>query len=517
MDRNEAIQKQQLLEENLDDTKSVMLQIPGVVAVGIGAKESGGVFTEQIAYRIYVPAKKDLSELAPNEIIPREINGIPTDVVTPLVFTNDSDVCVPERWELSEHRPLNGGIAISVDSINAGTLGWFGTLADGTTVLLTNKHVLYDATNSIDTRKIKTAQPQLGEPSDCCCCTCGSDNVIGESIIGIRDISPPNATAVECGIVKINPNIAANIVFRITNKSTTQVLSVRGTAAAVLNEKVRKIGARSGFTTGKVVHLGDIAVAAPVDSGGTAIGVARGQILIIPDPAETYQVKEGVCKFAFSNGGDSGAVILNDANKIVALSWGGDAKTNAVKITVACHIQNVLDKLSTNGFAVTLSQSPPGESAPVKARIFRKPEPEASTNALETIRDANKDSLLYWLYNKHHGEILQLINHSRPVTVAWQRNQGPAYVAALARSAREENYMIPHTVNGVSRENLLVRLRAVLMAHGSGTLKKDLERFGDELIAAAKRGDSIRQLAENLKETGFIDVLPSGSIPALVR
>ena len=53
-----------------------------------------------------------------------------------------------------------------------------------------------------------------------------------------------------------------------------------------------------------VVHDVEHTIAAPNDAGGTAIIVQQGQILIIPDAAETYQVREGVCKFAFSNSGE---------------------------------------------------------------------------------------------------------------------------------------------------------------------------------------------------------------------
>lgn len=511
MDKNQAIQEQRVLEDNLEDAKSTLSQISNVVAVGIGVKESDGTFTDQVSYRVYVPAKKDLNELEPGEIIPRFINGIPTDVVTPLVITNDSDVCGNEQSDFTEHRPLTGGIAISTDSVSFGTLGWFGTLADGTTVLLTNKHVLYDATNVTDSTVKPTAQPQLGEPSECCCCTCGSDNVIGESIVGIRDISPATPTSVDCGIAKINADVAANITFRITNSMTTEVLSVRGTAAAVVNERVRKIGARSSFTVGSVLHLGDIAVAVPNDTGGTAIAVRQGQVLIIPDPAETYQVREGVCKFAFSNSGDSGAVILNDDDEIIALNWGGDRTTNVVAITIASQIQNVLDKLSAAGSPITLSLSPEGDNVGWKPKRFSRPETIPGNTLLEEIRDANLDSLLYWLYDKHHHEVIQLINHRRPVTVAWQRNQGPAFVAALVRASREEAYEIPDTINNVSRSDLLARLRVVLMSNGSESLQKDLERFGDDLAVAARSGRTISEFAENLKQAGFLDVLPKGA------
>jgi hypothetical protein len=516
MDKRDVKQKQKIMEGRLHDVKTTLLKIPNVVAVGIGFKESGKKFTEEISYRVFVPEKKGLTDLRPDEIIPASINGIPTDVLTPYVVVNDSDVCGDERRTLSKKRPLQAGIAVSTDSTSYGTLGWFGTLADSSVVLLTNKHVLYDETNTTDSSVRKTAQPQLGDPSTCCCCTCGDDNAIGESIIGIRDISPASDTSVDCAIARINADFTDDIIYRITNDSTTEVLSVAGIAEAAVGDNVRKIGARSGFTRGTVIHIGDIAVAVPPDSAGTAIAVRQGQVLIIPDAAETYQVREGVCKAAFSNSGDSGAVILNGDNRIIALNWGGDRTTNNVGITIACRIQNVLDKLSSAGHVVTLSVSPSGGDAEaVKERKFRQPAAAPVVTMLEKIRDANKQSLLYWIYERHHREVMTLINHCRPVTVAWQRNQGPAYVAALTRASREPAYFIPFTINGISRDTLLKKLETVLLENGSELLKSDIKKFRDDLMTTANSGQTIEEVAEALKAAGLIDIIPSDTIPKL--
>jgi hypothetical protein len=516
MRKEEAQRQQALLETHLEAVKTNLMRISDVLAVGIGVKESNKQFTDELAYRIYVPVKKDLSTLQPHETIPREINGLRTDVLTPLRVTNDSDVCGSERRNLKEYRPLRAGIAISTDSTSYGTLGWFGTLTDGTTVMLTNKHVLYDETPGVDSRKLKTAQPQLGDPSHCCCCTCGSDNVIGESIIGIRDIDPGSDTSVDCGIAKVNPDLVAAINFRINNDSTTEVLKVAGTAAAALLSNVKKIGARSGFTKGIVIHLGDLAVAIvppdDKDSGGTPIILRQGQVLIKPDPTETYQVKEGVCKFAFSNSGDSGAVILNESNMIVALNWGGDRTTNTMAITIASKIENVLAKLSANGFPVTLAVSPAGgDSAIARVRRAETPKPIAAPdipNILEQLRDVNEQSLLYWLYEKHHKEILTLINTVRPVTVAWQRNQGPAYVAALTRAARTDAYSVPFAINDISREQLLTALAQAFESCGTESLSSDVRKFKADIIRVMTSGESIADFAVGLKGAGFIDQIP---------
>jgi hypothetical protein len=353
-------------------------------------KETDNEFTDEMSYRVYVAQKKPVEELSAAELIPPQIGDFRTDVLIPLRIQEDSDVCGDERRTLTKHRPLQTGIAISTDSNSYGTLGWFGKLdVDDSTVLLTNKHVLYDEVMETTTTTKKTAQPQLGDPSNCCCCSCGSDNVIGESLIGIRDLTPATATSVDCAIARINSDIAEDIVLEITNDSTDEVLTVSGTAAAVVGQNVRKIGARSGFTTGTVVHIGDAAVVA-TDPGNPAttitITIRTGQVLIVPVAAETYQIKEGVCKFAFSNSGDSGAVILNDDDEIIALNWGGDRTSYTVGLTIANNIQNVLDKLTANGFIVTPMTS--GDGGGDRERIARRKNARPTLVGASPLREA---------------------------------------------------------------------------------------------------------------------------------
>jgi hypothetical protein len=462
-----------------------------------------------------------VAELAPGEIVPKTIAGYPTDVLIPLVITNDSDVCGDERRTLKKHRPLQGGIAVSTDALSYGTLGWFGKLdVDDTPVLLTNKHVLWDATDAVVIASLNTAQPQLGEPSECCCCECGSDNVIGQSLIGIRNLATPTATSVDAALARINADVAINLV--IANSATDQVLRVTGTNTAVVGQTVRKIGARSGFTRGTVIHLGDVA-AAPADPGGGTIGVITGQVLVIPTAAETYQVREGVCKFAFSNSGDSGAVILNDAGEIVALNWGGDRTSYTVGVTIANNIATVMNAFSTNGFPLSLSVSPPGGGDAAYARsdglrvasaAQPAPEPAAAMSGLERLRDANRGSLLYWLFERHHREVLHLVNHERAVTVAWRRHQGPAFVAAIARAARVGDYRIPFAINEVTRDGLLGAMEAALSKHGSRELRADMARYREDAYAVAAAGESIEELARLLLERGFIDAMPLEPVTA---
>jgi hypothetical protein len=376
--------------------------------------------------------------------------------------------------------------------------------------------VLYDLSNETITTSKPTAQPQLGSVSTCCCCECGSDNVIGDSLVGIRDLSPMTATSVDCAIARIRPADAGSISMTIANDATSEVLTVAGTAAAVVGQNVRKIGARSGFTRGTVVHIGD-AAAAGTDPAGGAIAILTGQVLVIPDAAETYQVNDrGTCKFAFSNNGDSGSVILNASDEIVALLWGGDETTNSVDITFANNIDTVLAVLSNNGFQMHLSASPGRVGAHNRTPFEnRQPLPQpVAQNYFEQLRDANPASLLRLLFDRHHREVLDLVNHRRPVTVVWHRHQGPAFVAALARSGRVEDYRVPFAINDITRKALLEAMESVLRTHGSRALIADMDRFRDDIYALAAGGESLEHLARLLCERGLLDVIPAEAVKA---
>lgn len=516
MDSNKLSESQDNLLRKLEKAKQNLLKNPNVLAVGIGIKETNNRFTDEIAFRVFVAQKKSLKSLKENEVIPSEIDNIKTDVLTPYIVSNRPDVCGNEREVVKTYRPLKAGIPISPDSNGYGTLGWFGTLdSDGSTIILSNFHVLYDpfvSSNTVDNREIKIAQPQLGKVSKCCCCECGSDKVIGKTVLGVYSRVPPlTSTAVDCAIAKINSEFVPDISYTITNDSTTEVLTVSGTAAAVVGETVRKIGARSGFTTGTVVHIGDTAVAA-TDSNGVIITIRTGQVLVIPVPSETYQVKDDIndlCKFAFSNSGDSGSVILNSSNQIIALLYGGDEVSNSVDVTFANNIANVLSALSANGSAITLSTTPSGSGlrrAVTKSNVLEKP---TIKNILEEIRDVNKASLLYQFYDKHFEEVIGLVNDCRPVTVVWQRNQGPAYVAAIARATKVENYAVPLEINGSSRQELLIAMHHTLIENGSKELKADLQLHGEKLILTLLNATSINGFAQELLNAGYINNLPS--------
>ena len=493
--REELIQRQRELEQVYDAAKAELMKIPNVLGVGIGIKEKGDELTPDIAFRVYVTEKKSPAELPPEDIVPKEIMGFKTDVIK--VYSPKSRVFT-EREETDEHRPLMGGIAISPDKSTYGTLGWFATLngdASGDNIILTNKHVLYD-----DAQDIKTDVKKIGQAHycDCCCCGCGH---VADSIIGIKD------STVDCGLARVKSDVAVS--RQIDNNKTTQRLIVTGSNAAVVGETVRKIGARSSFTTGVVIDVGAVAVppATPTDPAGNPVTVMPNQILIRPADTETYEIENG--KRAFSNYGDSGSVVVNDMDEIVGLLFSGDENSYSVDITFANNIQNVFDSLSTNGNAITLQITPAGERrasvrakpqrAVAKSRIkFTDPEIQKFADEIVARKSA---SLPLELLERHRDEIVRLVNHRRVVMVTWQRKQGPAFLAAFARSVKVPTYSIPTEIEGISRLQALMSMVAALEEHASPALKADIQRYSVLVIQVLTQYDTVREMVEALEQS----------------
>ena len=57
-----------------------LLKLANVVGLGIGLKETDGQLTDQLAVIINVAAKKPVADLLPEDIVPPELDGVPTDV-----------------------------------------------------------------------------------------------------------------------------------------------------------------------------------------------------------------------------------------------------------------------------------------------------------------------------------------------------------------------------------------------------------------------------------------------------
>jgi len=462
--REERLQKQEQLRQLRDEVERELKQIPGVVGVGIGFKMTDGQLVEEIVFQVFVEEKKSLDEIPPEQMIPRQIRGIPTDVMTVLRASVQAD---PTPGDLQKkRRPLAAGIQIQNNKkitstsgqtttiqTSAGTLGCFARRSgDNTgTYVLSNEHVMLALGASVGD---KLAQDEY---VDCICCDC---NVIGIITAAV------NNNVVDCAIAKLESDIA--IVNEIVGIGTIQGTTPQSSLAA--GDPVRKVGRTTGLTSGTI-----FSVSAPVINDGKTY---NNQIIIAPSSGR------------FSDHGDSGSVVINAAARIIGLLFAGDDNSpfhtvaNPIEaVTVALNITVISGSGGGSRALITRGE----EVMPVRRLQAKHPLPELE-GKLEQSATGRK---VLALVRRHFDEVAMLVNSRRPVTLVWRRKQGPAFLAAVLRNAKVPAYKIPDEIEGVSRQNMLMSLIPILEDHASPALKRDLRQYGLAVIAAATHTDDL--------------------------
>jgi len=126
------------------DAQAHLRRIPGVHAVGIGAKTVGGQRTSEPAIIVFMSKKKPLAEISPDQVVPAEIEGIKTDVIE---AGKPRNLQLPDRHSYRDSG-LDGGIQIQIaEDIFGGTLGCIARTdePDPKIIAITNHHVVSPA------------------------------------------------------------------------------------------------------------------------------------------------------------------------------------------------------------------------------------------------------------------------------------------------------------------------------------------------------------------------------------
>lgn len=314
-----------------------LLAQPGVVGVDINEKVSNGKPTGALAIVVYVEEKKPKSKLGKDEVIPAEIEGIPTDVKEERIELHASRVPLADVVPLvdaGKYTTLHGGISIGPcrsvhlnppdvpapgDYIFAGTLG--AIVKDRTTqavMALTNFHVAC-VDNGWTVGDAMCQQSRVDGGS----CPADTFGALTRATLSEH---------VDGAVISINS-------AQTTDCSIEQIGAVKGKAVAALNTAVRKRGRTTGLTYGKVTSV-DASVT--INYGdGLGSHTLKNQIRVEPDTTQSAQ---------FSDHGDSGSVVVDAENKVVGLLFGGSSAA-----TYANPIQSVLDELNVD-LCVKLTQ-----------------------------------------------------------------------------------------------------------------------------------------------------------------
>lgn len=78
MDQDEATRRALRVQEKYSDR---LLALPRVVGTAVGLRQRQGQYTDQVVLVVMVERKLPLSEIAPGEAVPAELEGVPVDVL----------------------------------------------------------------------------------------------------------------------------------------------------------------------------------------------------------------------------------------------------------------------------------------------------------------------------------------------------------------------------------------------------------------------------------------------------
>lgn len=518
----------------LERARQAFARIEGIAGVGFGRKVTDDELTERIAIVVFVREKKPEEALAPADRIPKSFEGYPTDVH--VVGRGHAEICDNETY----YDRIAGGMQIEIDKgsnkTGQGTLGCIvkkrASLARENVYLLTNKHVLFSETKG---RGGTVYHPKTGEnalgpveaafyqnavwppdvtgaleyfidcgiaridlDSTCCCCTCTKDSTkVDEAVIVDLDIGGDNTLRDVRSVINDVP---------------------------ILTEKVFKVGRTTGKTAGVVTLVGATLSADPPPNHPSGARVNAVHLIKIKfDSTSTPNGKN--CKGLphFTEQGDSGSLIVDEQNRAIGLHSHGKFDTDGIKYSYACHILPVLDylgicipcvvvptlvpshgnSLATDGSGVAPRALPPDESTLLEGEIMfthgAGPPglvPRQEFTPLEVSDDEVRHMRallaqfratplgpeIHEVFGLVRREIGYLVRNVRVVQVAWGRNKGPAFLVHVLNHIMGRSASIPHEVHGVSRRQLLLRMREVLSARGSDLVRESLARYGDLLL-----------------------------------
>jgi hypothetical protein len=357
---NDVYQAQRVFQNSL-------LAKPNVVGVGVGLKNQSG----EPSVVILVQQKLPIAALSAAEVVPKQLDGVRTDVL---------EIGYPRAYETPRDRfrpEIPCGVSLGHYKITAGTLGMIVTdRTTGEKLVLSNNHVMANSNNALVGDAILQPGPADGglNPSDMVARL--------ERFIQIRFIDEPdpgptpgpgpgpgptpppptdcdilsfvvsivNAFAVllgsrqrvstvagpvpqagpsplvesqvltnevDCALAKpVDPNMFTGDILGIGR--------VSGTKPAALNMKVRKSGRTTGYTEGTINLL------------NATVNVAYGN--------RTARFTGQIITGPMSQGGDSGSLLVDGTeNKAVGLLFAGSSQS-----TIFNPIDKVLDALKIN-------------------------------------------------------------------------------------------------------------------------------------------------------------------------
>ncbi|NOZ00109.1 MAG: hypothetical protein GXP40_13055 [Chloroflexi bacterium] len=310
---------------------------PNVVGVGVGYKDVRGEQTGEVCVKVLVRRKLPRAALTSADMVPRELDGIRTDVIQ--VGDLRALLSPTDRW-----RPAPGGVSIGHYRITAGTLGCVvRDRESGERLILSNNHVLANSNDAQHGDPILQPGPADGGQVETDTlaklarfCPIQFDTTPGTCDLAKGYALLGNAIAQAVGsshrldvkrVSRAVNHVDAAVARPVTDSDVLDRIltidNVPGTLPAELGMPLCKSGRTTGFTTGQVRVL------------DATVTISYGEL-------RTATFEEQIITGPMSQGGDSGSlVVAKDSRNAVGLLFAGSEQS-----TVLNPIQAVLDCLN---------------------------------------------------------------------------------------------------------------------------------------------------------------------------
>lgn len=321
-------EKQMSLIEKIQSAKAMhvldLLNKQNVVACGVGYKSSQGDLTSEPSVVVSVIQKLPIAQLSAADLVPKELDGVVTDVVETGVFRAFQG---PRgRW-----RPVvPAGVSIGHDRITAGTFGCL-VRRGADFFILSNNHVLANSNQAHVGDTILQPGPSDG-------------GVLHDKIAELADYVPldfgdsPSGCRPSLGRLfgdktqhqtsaagenKVDVALARPLSDHLVDADILEIGAPLGLAQATLGTPVQKSGRTSGHTSGQIIQI------------DVSVRVLYG--------TQTAFFVEQLMAGSMSQPGDSGSAVLDMEKRVVGLLFGGSDTATLIN-----PIQAVLEALQVS-------------------------------------------------------------------------------------------------------------------------------------------------------------------------
>jgi hypothetical protein len=325
-------QMKQVKGVHLDD----LLGKRNVVGVGLGYKISEGVQTGELSLIVSVTRKEDPSALTAQDLVPKALDGVKTDVVETGVF-RAFDLGPRDRW-----RPVvPPGVSVGHYRMATGTFGCLVRRGEET-FILSNNHVLADTNkgkagdailqpgivdNGVADDRIATLADFVPLDFGTAPPECPFVNTIAKLLNYVAGafgsshrLQPVKQTP---GVNRVDVALARPLSPDLANNEILYIGKPVGVGEATLGTAVQKTGRTTDHTQGSITQI-DATVRIEYE-GGASSALFTGQLIASP----------------MSQPGDSGSAVLDMDRHVVALLFAGSAAA-----TIMSPIDEVLAALN---------------------------------------------------------------------------------------------------------------------------------------------------------------------------